>query len=240
MNRKYVRVFAGTVTCGLLALALTGTAAAKEWDLRRGDIIITEKEGQLQTVTQGENSEQDSAPVITSQNAETEYSVKIETDETSEVRFTVKELKQKAGSGAAFEIGSSNAWIRMEDNNQVEASGEAAAFQVDQGNLILIMKKGSQLTVKSEAGAGLGSGASTAFEGAVDIGGNGQLNINSGSGACIGAGAGGAMNGEVSVGIKTGMTLSFYSISRIFLITVFTIIFSSNSFIVFILLLICF
>ena len=115
------------------------SALAATWYLEDGDIIIRATKDR-QTVSQGEKTEIDNAPVI-KQNEQndsstaTDKTIKIETTGGATADVTIENVNISSG-GDAIDVGSSSADITLEGENKI-FSESGSALHVSSGNVTI-------------------------------------------------------------------------------------------------------
>ena len=213
----------------LLAVSLPVSALAATWYLENGDITIRAAEDG-QTVSQGEKTEIDNAPVIKQKdsNESTSNTITINADENATANVTLGGVNIDASSrgnntAGIRTTGDGNVTIELDGNNSVKSAVYAAGLQKENGGNLTI-KDGNTTAGRLEAtggrgGAGIGGGANksasnititggeiiaTGGNGSAGIGGGGDSGPNSASGILISGGKVTATGGDGGAGIGGG------------------------------------
>ena len=205
----------------LLAVSLPVSALAATWYLENGDITIRAAEDG-QTVSQGEKTEIDNAPVIKQKdsNESTSNTITINADENATANVTLGGVNIDASSrgnntAGIRTTGDGNVTIELDGNNSVKSAVYAAGLQKENGGNLTI-KDGNTTAGRLEAtggrgGAGIGGGANksasnititggeiiaTGGNGSAGIGGGNDSGPNSASGILISGGKVTATGGD--------------------------------------------
>ena len=194
----------------LLAVSLPVSALAGEWFIDDGDIIISATENG-QTVSQGNTTEADDAPVIKQKNSETttDKTIKIETTGDATADVTIEDVNIKSDGDAIDVVGSSRANITLKGKNKI-LSENGSALHVSSGD-VTIDGNGSleaEIGVEDSANenAKMGSHENENMSGSIHITGDAtvttkddRIDIYYGDGAGIGSGENGEMSGSITI-----------------------------------------
>lgn len=194
----------------LLAVSLPVSALAGEWFIDDGDIIISATENG-QTVSQGNTSEADDAPVIKQRDSETAtgstITIKSTGDATANV--TIKDVNISSKGDAIDVDGKSSAKITLEGKNKI-FSETGSALHVSSGD-VTIDGDGSleaEIGVEDSANenAKIGSHENENMSGSIHITGDATVTTKDdrndfyyGDGAGIGSGENGEMSGSITI-----------------------------------------
>lgn len=188
----------------LLAVSLPVSALAATWYLEDGDIIIRATKDR-QTVSQGEKTEIDNAPVI-KQNEQndsstaTDKTIKIETTGGATADVTIENVNISSG-GDAIDVGSSSADITLEGENKI-FSESGSALHVSSGNVTIdgngSLEAGNGDETAYSQGAKIGSHEDEDMSGSIHITGGATVTAKRDSGYGDGAGIGSGNNGDMS------------------------------------------
>lgn len=205
----------------LLAVSLPVSALARDWYIDEGDITIRATENG-QTVSQGNTTEADVAPVIKQKDSSTSTSntITIDADENATANVTLGGVNIDASSrgdntAGIRTTGDGNVTIELDGNNSVKSAADAAGLQKENGGNLTI-KDGNTTAGRLEAtggrgGAGIGGGANksasnititggeiiaTGGNGGAGIGGGRDSGPNSASGILISGGKVTATGGD--------------------------------------------
>ena len=197
----------------LLAVSLPVSALAATWYLEDGDITIRATESG-QTVSQGNTTEADVAPVIKQRESSTSTDrvIKVIAEEDATANVTLGGVNIDASSrgnntAGICTTGDGNVTIELDGNNSVKSAADAAGLQKENGGNLTI-KDGNTTAGRLEAtggrgGAGIGGGANksasnititggeiiaTGGNGGAGIGGGRDSGPNSASGLLISGG----------------------------------------------------
>lgn len=195
----------------LLAVSLPVSALAATWYLEDGDIIIRATKDR-QTVSQGEKTEIDNAPVI-KQNEQndsstaTDKTIKIETTGDATADVTIENVNIKS-SGDAIDVGSSSANITLKGDNKI-FSENGSALHVSSGDVTIdgdgTLEAGSENEDNNHAA--IGSHAEEGMSGDITIGGSAKVTaVSRDDGAGIGSGDMGKMSGDITIGDNAQVT----------------------------------
>lgn len=193
----------------LLAVSLPVSALARDWYIDDGDITIRATENG-QTVSQGNTTEADDAPVIKQKNSETttDKTIKIETTGDATADVTIEDVNIKS-DGDAIDVGSSSANITLKGDNKI-FSENGSALHVSSGD-VTIDGNGSleaEIGGKDSANenAKIGSHKNENMSGSIHITGDATVTTKDdriddyyGDGAGIGSGENGEMSGSITI-----------------------------------------
>lgn len=208
----------------LLAVSLPVSALAATWYLEDGDITIRATKDR-QTVSQGEKTEIDNAPVIkqneqNNSSTATDKTITIDAEKDATANVTLGGVNIDASSrgdntAGIRTTGDGNVTIELDGNNSVKSAADAAGLQKENGGNLTI-KDGNTPAGRLEAtggigGAGIGGGANksasnititggeiiaTGGNGGAGIGGGRDSGPNSASGILISGGKVTATGGD--------------------------------------------
>lgn len=194
----------------LLAVSLPVSALARDWYIDDGDITISATESG-QTVSQGNTSEADDAPVIKQRDSETAtgstITIKSTGDATANV--TIKDVNISSKGDAIDVDGKSSAKITLEGKNKI-FSETGSALHVSSGD-VTIDGNGSleaEIGVEDSANenAKIGSHENENMSGSIHITGDATVTTKDdrndfyyGDGAGIGSGENGEMSGSITI-----------------------------------------
>ena len=205
----------------LLAVSLPVSALARDWYIDDGDITISATENG-QTVSQGNTTEADVAPVIKQRESSTSTDrvIKVIAEEDATANVTLGGVNIDASSrgnntAGICTTGDGNVTIELDGNNSVKSAVYAAGLQKENGGNLTI-KDGNTPAGRLEAtggigGAGIGGGAkesasnititggeiiATGGSGSAGIGGGSDSGPNSASGILISGGKVTATGGD--------------------------------------------
>ena len=205
----------------LLAVSLPVSAMARDWYIDDGDITISATENG-QTVSQGNTTEADVAPVIKQRESSTSTDrvIKVIAEEDATANVTLGGVNIDASSrgnntAGICTTGDGNVTIELDGNNSVKSAVYAAGLQKENGGNLTI-KDGNTPAGRLEAtggigGAGIGGGAkesasnititggeiiATGGNGSAGIGGGSDSGPNSASGILISGGKVTATGGD--------------------------------------------
>ncbi len=205
----------------LLAVSLPVSALARDWYIDDGDITISATENG-QTVSQGNTTEADVAPVIKQRESSTSTDrvIKVIAEEDATANVTLGGVNIDASSrgnntAGICTTGDGNVTIELDGNNSVKSAVYAAGLQKENGGNLTI-KDGNTPAGRLEAtggigGAGIGGGAkesasnititggeiiATGGNGSAGIGGGSDSGPNSASGILISGGKVTATGGD--------------------------------------------
>lgn len=193
----------------LLAVSLPVSALARDWYIDEGDITIRATENG-QTVSQGDTTEADDAPVIKQKNSETatDKTIKIETTGGATADVTIENVNISS-SGDAIDVGSSSANITLKGKNKLFSESKSA-LHVSSGD-VTIDGNGSleaEIGVEDSANenAKIGSHENENMSGSIHITGDATVTTKDdrndfyyGDGAGIGSGENGEMSGSITI-----------------------------------------
>lgn len=188
----------------LLAVSLPVSALAGEWFIDDGDIIISATENG-QTVSQGNTSEADDAPVIKQRDSETAtgstITIKSTGDATANV--TIKDVNISSKGDAIDVDGKSSAKITLEGKNMI-FSETGSALHVSSGDVTIdgdgSLEAGIQDDIEGSYNhnAKIGSHENENMSGSIHITGGATVTAKRDSGYGDGAGIGSGNNGDMS------------------------------------------
>lgn len=193
----------------LLAVSLPVSALARDWYIDEGDITIRATENG-QTVSQGDTTEADDAPVIKQRNSETttDKTIKIEATGDAAANVTIEDVNIRS-DGDAIDVGSSSANITLKGDNKL-FSETGSALHVSSGD-VTIDGNGSleaEIGVEDSANenAKIGSHENENMSGSIHITGDATVTTKDdrndfyyGDGAGIGSGENGEMSGSITI-----------------------------------------
>lgn len=186
----------------LLAVSLPVSALARDWYIDEGDITISATESG-QTVSQGNTSEADDAPVIKQRDSETAtgstITIKSTGDATANV--TIKDVNISSKGDAIDVDGKSSAKITLEGKNKI-FSETGSALHVSSGNVTIdgngSLEVGNGDETAYSQGAKIGSHEDEDMSGSIHITGGATVTAKRDSGYGDGAGIGSGNNGDMS------------------------------------------
>lgn len=185
----------------LLAVSLPVSALARDWYIDEGDITIRATENG-QTVSQGDTTEADDAPVIKQRNSETatDKTIKIETTGDATADVTIEDVNISS-KGDAIDVGSSSANITLKGDNKI-FSENSSALHVSSGNVTIdgngSLEAGNGDETAYSQGAKIGSHEDEDMSGSIHITGGATVTAKRDSGYGDGAGIGSGNNGDMS------------------------------------------
>lgn len=203
----------------LLAVSLPVSALARDWYIDDGDITISATENG-QTVSQGNTTEADVAPVIKQRESSTTKTITINADENATANVTLGGVNIDASSrgnntAGICTTGDGNVTIELDGNNSVKSAADAAGLQKNNsGNLTIKDDNTTAGNLEASGGrgsAGIGGGANesasnititggeiiaTGGNGGAGIGGGRDSGPNSASGILISGGKVTATGGD--------------------------------------------
>lgn len=198
---KHKRIFTRLAAALLVAAFLPTAALADNWYLEDGDITVSATESG-QTVSQGNVTKEDSAPVIGNRDAEasTDNTVTIVADKNATANVTLKDanIDVSAEKEAAVKTdGEGDVTLTIEGENTVK-SGEyhAGVEKKNDGNLTITTDGSSQGSLSAEGGfVGSGIGGAWSSVSNITIEGDVQLKATGGDNAAgIGSAASSCSN----------------------------------------------
>lgn len=204
----------------LLAVSLPVSALARDWYIDDGDITIRATENG-QTVSQGNTTEADDAPVIKQKNSETttDKTIKIETTGDATADVTIENVNIKSNSDA-IDVGSSSANITLKGENKI-LSESKSALHVSDGDVTIdgdgSLKAGIQDDIEGSYNhnAKIGSHEDENMSGTIHITGDATVTTDDnaalnyfGDGAGIGSGEDGNMSGTIIIDGKAHVEAS--------------------------------
>lgn len=170
-HMKYRSMFTRLTAALLVAVFLPTAALADNWYLEDGDITVSATESG-QTVSQGDVTKEDSAPVIKNRDSSTSttnnVTIKADTGATANVTLEDTNIDTTGGAGinaagdaAVRTEGEGNVNLNVEQDNTLQSGDEHAGVEKDNGgNLTIGSESGSGQLVATggDGGAGIGSG----------------------------------------------------------------------------------
>lgn len=192
----------------LLAVSLPVSALARDWYIDDGDITISATEiGQ--TVSQGNTTEADDAPVIKQRDSKTATgsTITISTSDNATANVTIEDVNIKSNSDA-IDVGSSSANITLKGNNKLYSESKSA-LHVSSGDVTIdgdgTLEAGSENEDNNHAA--IGSHAEEGMSGDITIGGSAKVTaVSRDDGAGIGSGDMGKMSGDITIGDNAQVT----------------------------------
>ena len=205
----------------LLAVSLPVSALARDWYIDDGDITISATESG-QTVSQGNTSEADDAPVIKQRDSETAtgstITIKSTGDATANV--TIKDVNISSKGDAIDVDGKSSAKITLEGKNKI-FSETGSALHVSSGDVTIdgdgSLEAGIQDDIEGSYNhnAKIGSHENENMSGTIHITGDATVTTDDntaqvcdGDGAGIGSGEDGDMSGTIIIDGKAHVEAS--------------------------------
>ena len=193
----------------LLAVSLPVSALARDWYIDEGDITISATESG-QTVSQGNTSEADDAPVIKQRDSETAtgstITIKSTGDATANV--TIKDVNISSKGDAIDVDGKSSAKITLEGKNKI-FSETGSALHVSSGDVTIDGNGSLEAEIGGEDynnNAKIGSHEKEDMSGSIHITGDATVTTKDdrdddyyGDGAGIGSGENGEMSGSITI-----------------------------------------
>ena len=193
----------------LLAVSLPVSALARDWYIDDGDITISATENG-QTVSQGNTTEADDAPVIKQKNSETttDKTIKIETTGDATADVTIEDVNISS-KGDAIDVGSSSANITLKGDNKI-FSENSSALHVSSGDVTIVGNGSLEAEIGVEDSANenakIGSHENENMSGSIHITGDATVTTKDdrndfyyGDGAGIGSGENGEMSGSITI-----------------------------------------
>ena len=193
----------------LLAVSLPVSALARDWYIDEGDITIRATENG-QTVSQGDTTEADDAPVIKQRNSETatDKTIKIETTGDATADVTIEDVNISS-KGDARDVGSSSANITLKGDNKI-FSENSSALHVSSGDVTIVGNGSLEAEIGVEDSANenakIGSHENENMSGSIHITGDATVTTKDdrndfyyGDGAGIGSGENGEMSGSITI-----------------------------------------
>ena len=193
----------------LLAVSLPVSALARDWYIDEGDITIRATENG-QTVSQGDTTEADDAPVIKQRNSETatDKTIKIETTGDATADVTIEDVNISS-KGDAIDVGSSSANITLKGDNKI-FSENSSALHVSSGDVTIVGNGSLEAEIGVEDSANenakIGSHENENMSGSIHITGDATVTTKDdrndfyyGDGAGIGSGENGEMSGSITI-----------------------------------------
>lgn len=193
---KHRRVFTRLAAALLVAAFLPTAALADNWYLEDGDITVSATETD-QTVSQGDVTKEDSAPVIGNRDAEasTDNTVIIVADKNATANVTLKDANIDVSTekeAAVKTEGEGDVTLTIEGENTVKSGNNHAGVEkTNDGNLTITTDGSSQGSLSAEGGfVGSGIGGAWSSVSNITIEGDVQLKATGGdSAAGIGSAA---------------------------------------------------
>ena len=184
----------------LLVCGMPVSAFADTWYVDDGNITVNATESG-QTVSQGETTTPDDAPVITQHDSSisTTNTVTINAAENAEANVTLSGVNIYPGDTEGFGIqttGAGDVFIELDGTNKVVSGDKNAALEKNNdGNLTIADSKGdgSLTAIGTTGGAGIGGAAGKSADNITITGGNVKA-----TGIYFGAGIGGGNGGDGS------------------------------------------
>ena len=172
-HMKYRSMFTRLTAALLVAVFLPTVALADNWYLEDGDIAVSATESG-QTVSQGDVTKEDSAPVIKNRDSSTSttnnVTIKADTGATANVTLKDANIDTTGGNGlkadgdaAVKTEGEGNVNLNVEGNNTLQSGKDHAGVEKENGgNLTVGSESGSGQLVAEGGyfGAGIGGGFS--------------------------------------------------------------------------------
>ena len=204
----------------LLAVSLPVSALAATWYLENGDITISATENG-QTVSQGDITEADDAPVIKQKDSSktTDSTITISTTGDATANVTIKDVNISS-SGDAIDVDSSSAKITLEGENKI-FSKSGSALHVSDGDVTIdgggSLEAGIQDEIEDSYNhnAKIGSHEDENMSGTIHITGDATVTTDDnaaqvcgGDGAGIGSGEDGDMSGTIIIDGKAHVEAS--------------------------------
>lgn len=199
----------------LLICGMPVSAFADTWYVDDGNITVNATDSG-QTVSQGETTTPDDAPVITQRDSSTPTTntVTINAAENAEANVTIQDVNiviSTSGGAAIQTEGKGDAVIELDGTNTVQSSsGNAGVQKTNGGNLTISDENGTAGSLKATggfAGAGIGGGPAASVPGNnITITGGTIEAIGGDSGAGIGGGGGQSADGINITGGKVTAT----------------------------------
>ncbi len=200
--------FLSSVLALVLIASLPVSAFAAEWYLEDGSITVS-ADGSGQTVSQGDMSVTDDAPVIKQRDSSmaTDSTITISTSDGATADITIEDVNISS-KGDSIDVGSSSAKITLEGDNKLFSESGSGLHVSDgdvtitgSGSLEAKTKTGDQYSNDNNNNAAIGSHENEDMSGDITIGGNAQVTVESGyNGAGIGSGDDGEMTGDITIG----------------------------------------
>ena len=205
----------------LLAVSLPVSALARDWYIDDGDITISATESG-QTVSQGNTSEADDAPVIKQRDSETAtgstITIKSTGDATANV--TIKDVNISSKGDAIDVDGKSSAKITLEGKNKI-FSETGSALHVSSGDVTIDGDGSLEARIQDDIegsynhNAKIGSHENENMSGTIHITGDATVTTDDntaqvcgGDGAGIGSGEDGDMSGTIIIDGKAHVEAS--------------------------------
>lgn len=202
---KHKRIFTRLAAALLVAAFLPTAALADNWYLEDGDITVSATESS-QTVSQGDVTKEDSAPVIGNRDAEasTDNTVTIVADKNATANVTLKDanIDVSAEKEAAVKTGGEgDVTLTIEGENTVKSGNNHAGVEkTNDGNLTITTDGSSQGSLSAEGGfVGSGIGGAWSSVSNITIEGDVQLKATGGETA---AGIGSAADSCSNITIR--------------------------------------
>ncbi len=205
----------------LLAVSLPVSALARDWYIDEGDITIRATENG-QTVSQGDTTEADDAPVIKQKNSETatDKTIKIETTGDATANVTIKDVNISSKGDAIDVDGKSSAKITLEGKNKI-FSETGSALHVSSGDVTIDGDGSLEARIQDDIedsynhNAKIGSHENENMSGTIHITGDATVTTDDntaqvcgGDGAGIGSGEDGDMSGTIIIDGKAHVEAS--------------------------------
>ena len=194
--------FLSSVLALVLIVSLPVSALAADWYLEDGDITVS-ADSSGQTVSQGDTSVADDAPVIRQRDssAATDSTITISTSDDATANVTIEDVNISS-SGDSIDVGSSSANITLNGDNKL-SSESGSGMHVSDGDVTITGSGSLKAESKGDNNnnAAIGSHENEDMSGDITIGGDAQVTAESGrNGAGIGSGDDGEMTGDITIG----------------------------------------
>lgn len=202
----------------LLAVSLPVSALARDWYIDDGDITISATESG-QTVSQGNTSEADDAPVIKQRDSETATgsTITIKSTGGATADVTIENVNISSG-GDAIDVGSSSANITLKGKNKLFSESKSA-LHVSSGNVTIDGDGSLEARIQDDTGNGynhnakIGSHEDENMSGTIHITGDATVTTDDntaqvcgGDGAGIGSGDDGDFTGSITIDGNANVT----------------------------------
>ena len=202
---KHRRIFTRLAAALLVAAFLPTAALADNWYLEDGDITVSATESD-QTVSQGDVTKEDSAPVIGNRDAEasTDNTVTIVADKNATANVTLKDANIDVSGekeAAVKTEGEGDVTLTIAGENTVKSGNNHAGVEkTNDGNLTITTDGSSQGSLSAEGGfVGSGIGGAWSSVSNITIEGDVQLKATGGENA---AGIGSAADSCSNITIR--------------------------------------
>ena len=200
--------FLSSVLALVLIVSLPVSALAADWYLEDGDITVS-ADSSGQTVSQGDTSVADDAPVIRQRDssAATDSTITISTSDDATANVTIEDVNISS-SGDSIDVGSSSANITLNGDNKL-SSESGSGMHVSDGDVTITGSGSLKAESKGDNNnnAAIGSHENEDMSGDITIGGDAQVTAESGrNGAGIGSGEESNMSGNITIGDNARVT----------------------------------